>query len=128
MEWPRLLLLGKAIWKSQAPFFTETSPSTTPFKWDEDSDWSKHLHPHNYRAKGSFVSVPSLKPPPGWPKGIRTNPNTTPVASPKRTKDQGNIGLCITKIATISKEAFKVLNWSVEDINILVIELDLIYY
>ena len=48
--------------------------------------------------------------PPGWPKGIRINPNTTPVASPRKTKDQGNIGLLITKIATISKEAFEALD------------------
>ena len=52
-----------------------------------------------------------LKPPPGWPKGIRTNPTIHQVASsPTNPKDPNNIGLQITKIVTISKEAFATLD------------------
>ena len=81
-----------------------------PSKGDEDSEWSEHLHPHNYRAKAPSQVSPS-KPPPGWPKGIRTNPTTNQVTcSPTNPKDPGNIGLQITKITTISKEAFATLD------------------
>ena len=47
---------------------------------------------------------------PGWPKGIRTNPATYQVTTPEHPKDPSNIGLCITKIATILKEAFATLD------------------
>ena len=83
-------------------------PVLPPSKGDEDSNWSEHLHPHKYRAKAPLQVSPS-KPPPGWPKGIRTNPNTNQVTLPRKPKDQDNIGLHITKIATISKEAFDTL-------------------
>ena len=84
-------------------------PVLAPLNGDEDSNWSKHLHPHNYRAKAPSQVSPS-KPPLGWPKGIRTNPNTNPITSPRKPKDQSNIGLHITKIATISKETFDALD------------------
>ena len=82
-----------------------------PSKGDESSNWSEHLHLHNYRAKTS-LQVSLSKPAPGWPKGIRTNPTTHQVASPNNPKDQGNIRLHITKITTISKEAFYCLRLS----------------
>ena len=81
-----------------------------PSKGDEDSKWSEHLHPHNYRAKAPSQVSPS-KPHPGWPKGIRTNPTTHQIAcSPTNPNDSNNIGLNIIKIATISKEAFATLD------------------
>ena len=83
-------------------------PVLPPSKGDEDSKWSKHFHPHNYRAKTPLQVTPS-KPPPGWPKGIRTNPTTYQVMTPENPKDPNNIGLHITKIATILKEAFAAL-------------------
>ena len=55
-------------------------PAQPPSKGDEDSEWSKHLHPHNYRAKAPSQASPS-KPQPGWPKGIRTNPTVHQVTS-----------------------------------------------
>ena len=84
-------------------------PVLPPSNGDVDSNWSKHLNPHNYRAKAP-LQVYSSKPPPGWPEGIRTNPNTNPVSSPKKRKGQGNIGLHIAKIAIISKQAFDALD------------------
>ena len=74
---------------------------------EDESDWNENLYPQNYRAKVQLQVSPS-KPPPGWPKGIRTNPNTniTAISSPQKPKSQGNIGLQITKIASISNEAF----------------------
>ena len=68
------------------------------------------MHPHNYRAKAPSQVSPS-KPPPGWPKGIRTNPTTHQITClPTNLNDSNNIGLHITKIATISKEAFATLD------------------
>ena len=85
-------------------------PAQPPSKGDEESEWSKHLNPHNYRAKAPSQVSPS-KPPPGWPKGIRTNPTVHQVtSSPINPKDPDNMGLQITKIATISKEAFATLD------------------
>ena len=82
-----------------------------PMRETKESNWNENLHPQNYRAKVQLQVSPS-KPPPGWPKGIRTNPNTnsTAPASPQRPKGQSNIGLHITKIASISKEAFDALD------------------
>ena len=60
-------------------------PVLAPSKGDKDSDWSEHLHLHNYRAKAPLQVSPS-KPTPGWPKGIRTNPNTNQVTSPRKPK------------------------------------------
>ena len=61
--------------KSQAPITLKPVPVPPPMRGSEESNWSKHLHTHNYRAKAALQVSPS-KPPPGWPKGIRTNPNT----------------------------------------------------
>ena len=102
-------LLGKAYDKVRPLSSLKPVSSLPPSNEDEDSNWNVHLHLHNYKAKAPLQVSPS-KLPPGWPKGIRTNPNTTPVASPRKAKDQGNIRLWITKIATISKEAFEALD------------------
>ena len=45
----------------------------TPSKGDEDSEWSEHLHPHNYRDKAPSQVSPS-KPHPGWPKALELIP------------------------------------------------------
>ena len=85
-------------------------PAQPPSKGDEDSKWSEHLHPHNYRLKAPSQVSPS-KPPPGLPKCIRTNPTIHQVTpSPINPKDPNNIRLQITKIVTISKEAFATLD------------------
>ena len=84
-------------------------PVPPPVREDEESNWSQHFHPHNYRAKVPSQAS-SSKPPPGWPKGIRTNPNTNPITLPHKQKGQNSIGLCITKIASIFKEAFDALD------------------
>ena len=85
-------------------------PPNPPSKGDEDSEWSEHLCPHNYRAKAPSQVSPS-KPPPGWTKGIRTNTTANQVTcSSTNPTDHGNIRLRITKIVTISKEAFATLD------------------
>ena len=84
-------------------------PVLPPSKGDENCKWSEHLHLHNYRAKAPLQVSPS-KPPPGWPKGIRTNLSTYRVTIPNNSNDQDSIGLHITKIATISKETFAALD------------------
>ena len=61
-----------------------------PPKGDEDGEWSEHLHPHNYRAKAPLEVSPS-KPPPGWPKGIRTNPTAQITCLPAYPKNSSNI-------------------------------------
>ena len=78
---------------------------------DEESNWNESLYLQHYRAKVQLQVSPS-KPPLGWPKGIRTNPNTniTTTTSLQKPTSQGNIGLQITKIASISKEAFNAFN------------------
>ena len=101
--------LGKTYDKARAQSSLKPAPPIPPSKGDEDSEWSEHLYPHNYRAKAPSQVSPS-KPPPGWPKGIRTNPTTQVTCSPSNPNDSNNIGLHITKIATISKEAFAALD------------------
>ena len=92
--------LGRTYDKVRPLSSLKPVPVLSPSKGDEDSEWSKHLHPHNYRAKAPLQVTPS-KPPPGWPKGIRTNPTTYQVTTLETSKDPNNIGLCITKTATI---------------------------
>ena len=102
--------LGKTYDKARVQYSLKPVPPNPPSKGDEDSKWSEHLHQHNYRAKAPSQVSPS-KPPPGWPKGIRTNPTTHQIAcSPTNPNDSNNIGLHITKIATISKEVFASLD------------------
>ena len=102
--------LGKTYDKVRSVSSLKPVPTQAPSKRDDDSEWSEHLHPHNYRAKASSqVSLTKLHP--GWPKGIRTNPTVHQVTSSSTNpKDPNNIGLQITKIATISKEAFAALD------------------
>ena len=101
---------GKTYDKARAQSSLKPVPANPPSKGDEGSEWSEHLHPHSYRAKGPLQVSPS-KPPPGWPKGIRTSPTSHQVTcSPANPKDPNNIELHITKIATISKEAFAALD------------------
>ena len=100
---------GKTYDKARAQSSLKPVPANPPSKGDKDSEWSEHLHPHNYRAKALLQVSPS-QPPPGWPKGIRTNPTTQIACSPTNSKDSNNIGLHITKITTISKEAFATLD------------------
>ena len=94
---------GKTYDRAKALSTLKPAPPNPPSKGDEDSEWSKHLHPHNYRAKAPLQVSPS-KPPPGWPKGIRTNPTTQITCSPSNPNDPNNIGLHITKITTSSKK------------------------
>ena len=101
--------LGKTYDKARPQSFLRPVPPNPPSKGDEDSKWSEHLNPHNYRAKAPLQVSPS-KPPPGWPKGIRTKPTAQVACSPTNPNDSNNIGLCITKIATISKEVFAALD------------------
>ena len=100
---------GKTYDQASTQSTLKPAPHNPPSKGDEDSEWSKHLHPHNYRAKAPSQVSPS-KAPPGWPKGIKTNPTAQVTCSPSNPKDSNNIGLHITKIATSSKEAFSALN------------------
>ena len=100
---------GKTYDKAMAQSSLKPVQANPLSKGDEDSKWSEHLYPHNYRAKASLWVSPS-KPPPGWPKGIRTNPTTQVACSATNPNDSNNIGLYITKIATISKEAFAALD------------------
>ena len=100
---------GKTYDKVRSQSTLKPAPPNPPSKGDEDSEWSKHLHPHNYRAKAPLQVSPS-KPPPGWPYCIRTNPTTHITCSPSNPKHPNSIGLHITKIATISKEVFNTLN------------------
>ena len=100
---------GKTYDKARAQSTLKPTPPNPPSKGDEDSEWRKHLQTHNYRGKAPLQVSPS-KPPPGWPKGITTNPTGQVTSSPPNPNDSNNIGLCITKMATISKEAFATLN------------------
>ena len=96
--------------KASAQLSLKPVPAQPPSKGDKDSELSEHLHPNNYRAKAPSQVSPS-KPPPDWPKGIRTNPTTHQVTcSPTNPKDPNDIGLQITKITTISKESFAALD------------------
>ena len=55
---------GKTYDKARAQSTLKPAPPNPPSKGDEDSEWSKHLHPHNYRAKAPSQVSPS-KPPQG---------------------------------------------------------------
>ena len=53
--------VGKAYDKVRPLSSLKLIPTLPPSNGDEDRDWSKHLHPHNYRAKApSQVTPPSL--------------------------------------------------------------------
>ena len=58
--------LGKTYDKVR-PITLKPVPVPPPMREDEESNWSKHLHPHNYRAKVP-LQLSTSKPPPGWPK------------------------------------------------------------
>ena len=77
--------LGKTYDKAMTQSTLKPAPPNPPSKGDEDSEWSEHLHPHNYRTKAPSQVSPS-KPPPGWPKGIRTNPTAQITCSPANPK------------------------------------------
>ena len=100
---------GKTYDQARAQLTQKPAPPNSPSKGDEDSEWSKHLHPHNYRAKAPSQVSPS-KPPPGWPKSIRTNPTAQVICLPANPKTSNNVNLCITKITTSSKETFSTLD------------------
>ena len=57
--------LGETYDKARTQSFLTPVPAQPRSKGDEDSDWSEHLHPHNYRAKAPSQVSP-CKPPPGW--------------------------------------------------------------
>ena len=97
--------LGKTYDQARAQLTLKPAPPSPPSKGDEDSKWSEHLHPHNYRAKAP-LQVSLSKPPPGWPKGIRTNPTAQVTCSPSKPENSNNINLHITKTTTSSKETF----------------------
>ena len=99
--------LGKTYDQARAQSTLKPAPPNPLSKRDEDSEWSEQLHPHNYTAKAP-LQVPPSKPPPGWPKGIRTNPTTQVTCSPSKPKNSNNINLCTTKTTTSSKEIFSV--------------------
>ena len=84
---------GKTYDKARAQSSFKPVPAQPLSKGDEGSKWSEHLHSHNYGAKAPLQVSPS-KPPPGWPKGIRTNPTAHQVnCSPTNPKNPNNIGL-----------------------------------
>ena len=91
------------------PFLHWNQYQHYPFQMEMMTAIAVSTFTHTITGLRLLCKCPS-KPALGRPKGIRTNPNTTPVASPRKAKDQDNIGLWITKIATISKEAFKALD------------------
>ena len=78
-------------------------PVPTPTRGDEDSNWSEHLHLHNYRAKAPSQVSPS-KPPPGWPKGIRTNPNSNQVHHPENPKIKAILGCASPRLQPFPKK------------------------
>ena len=55
---------GKTYDKARAQCTLKPTLPNPPSKGDEDSEWSKHLHPCNYSAKAPLQVSPS-KPPPG---------------------------------------------------------------
>ena len=77
---------GKIYDKARILSTLKPAPPNPPSKGDEDSKWSKHLHPHNYRAKAPLQVSPS-KPPPGCTKGIRTNPTAQITCLPANPKN-----------------------------------------
>ena len=97
--------LGKTYNKSRTQSTLKPAPPNSPSKGDEGSEWSEHLHPHKYRAKAPSLVSPS-KPPPGWPKGIRTNPTAQITCSCANPKNPNDINLCITKTKPKSKTNF----------------------
>ena len=100
--------LGKTYDQARAQLTLKPVPPNPPSEGDEDSEWSEHLHPHNYRAKAPSQVSPSK--PPGCPKGIRTNPTAQVTCSPANPKNPNNINLCITKTTTKSKETLSTLD------------------
>ena len=100
---------GKTYNQARAQSTLKPATLNPPSKGDEDSEWSKHLHPHNYRAKAPSLVSPS-KPPPAWLKGIRTNPPTQVTCSPANPRKPNNINQCITKTTTKSKETLSALD------------------
>ena len=100
---------GKTYDKARTHSTLKPAPPNPPSKGDEDSEWNEHLHPYNYRAKAP-LQVSPYKPPPGWPKGIRTNPTAQITCSPANPKNPNNINLHITKTKTKSKEQFSSLD------------------
>ena len=101
--------LAKTYDQARAQSTLKPAPPNPSSKGDEDNEWSEHLHPHNYRAKAPSQVSPS-KPPPGWPKGIRTNPTTQAACSPSKPENSNNINLHTTKTTTRSKETFSTLD------------------
>ena len=101
--------LGKTYDQARAQSTLKPAPPNPLSKGDEDSEWSEHLHPHNYRAKAP-LQVSLSRPPPGWPKGIRTNPTMQITCSPANPRNPNNINLCITKTTTKSKETLSALD------------------
>ena len=101
--------LGKTYDKARTQSTLKPAPPNPPSKGDEEGERSEHLHPQNYRDKAPSQVSPS-KPPPGWPKGIRTNPTSQVTCSLSNPNDYNNIALHITEIVTISKEAFATLD------------------
>ena len=100
---------GKTYDQARAQLTLKPVPPNPLSKGDEDSEWSEHLHPHNYRAKAPSQVSPS-KPPPGRPKGIRTNHTAQITCSPANPKFPNNINLCITKTPTKSKRTLSALD------------------
>ena len=43
--------LGKTYDKARTQLTLKPAPPNPPSKGDKHSEWSEHLHPHNYRAK-----------------------------------------------------------------------------
>ena len=101
--------LGKTYDQARAQSTLKQAPPNPTSKGDKDSEWSKHMHPHNYRAKAPLQVSPS-KAPSGWPKGIRTNPTVKVTCSAVNPKNPNNINLCITKTTTKSKETLSTLD------------------
>ena len=96
---------GKTYDQARAQSTLKPVPPNPPSKGHEDSEWSNHLHPHNYRATAP-LQVPPSKPPPGWPRDIRTNPTAQAACSLSKPENSNNINLCTTK----SKETFSTLD------------------
>ena len=51
--------LGKTYNKARTQSTLKPTPPNPPSKGDADSEWSEHLHPHNYRAKAPSQVSPS---------------------------------------------------------------------
>ena len=101
--------LGKTYDKARTQSTLKPAPPSPPSKGDEASEWIEHLHPCNYRTKVPSQVSPS-KPPPGWPKGIRTNPTAQITCLPAYPKNPNDINLCITKTKPKSKDKLSTLD------------------